>query len=63
MSGNVVAVCMKPPVWDRLPHFAYWLLPAAVGVPLTRWALVRNGALSGVVPDSPAATRRTETGE
>ena len=22
------------PVWDRLPHIVYWVLPAAVGVPL-----------------------------
>jgi len=22
------------PVWDRLPHIVYWLLPTAVGVPL-----------------------------
>jgi hypothetical protein len=22
------------PTWDRLPHVVYWLLPAAVGVPL-----------------------------
>jgi len=32
------------PVWDRLPHLLYWLLPAAVGIPLTGWALIRNGA-------------------
>jgi hypothetical protein len=31
------------PIWDRLPHPLYWLLPAAVGVPLTWRALVRNG--------------------
>jgi len=30
------------PLWDGLPHAAYWLLPAAVGVPLTRRALTRN---------------------
>jgi hypothetical protein len=33
------------PLWDRLPHLTYWLLPAAMGIPLTWWALVRNGAL------------------
>jgi hypothetical protein len=33
------------PLWDRLPHLAYWLVPAAVGVPLTWRALVRNGAI------------------
>jgi hypothetical protein len=33
------------PLWDRLPHLTYWLLPAAIGAPLTWWALRRNGAL------------------
>jgi hypothetical protein len=22
------------PLWDRLPHLTYWLLPTAIGVPL-----------------------------
>lgn len=48
------------PLWDRLPHLAYWLLPAAVGAPLTWWALKRNGALGDngtplARPGSPAA--------
>jgi hypothetical protein len=34
------------PVWDRLPHLSYWLVPAAVGIPLTWRALVRNRALA-----------------
>jgi hypothetical protein len=29
------------PLWDRLPHLSYWLLPTAVGVPLIRLALHR----------------------
>jgi len=29
------------PLWDRLPHWSSWVLPAAVGVPLTWWALRR----------------------
>jgi 4-amino-4-deoxy-L-arabinose transferase-like glycosyltransferase len=33
------------PLWDRLPHQLYWLLPAAVGIPLTGRALIRNGAI------------------
>jgi hypothetical protein len=33
------------PLWDRLPHLLYWLLPAAVAVPLTWRALIHNGAL------------------
>lgn len=31
------------PLWDRLPHIAYWLLPSVVGVPLIRQALRRFG--------------------
>jgi hypothetical protein len=32
------------PLWERLPHVTYWVLPAAVGIPLTLIALVRNRA-------------------
>lgn len=31
------------PVWRNLPHFAYWLSPALVGVPLIVRALARYG--------------------
>jgi len=34
------------PGWDRLPHVTYWVLPAAVGVPLCRWALARQHAVA-----------------
>jgi hypothetical protein len=27
------------PVWNRLPHLTYWLLPIAVGGPVILWAL------------------------
>ncbi|GDY33996.1 hypothetical protein [Gandjariella thermophila] len=30
------------PLWNRLPHAAYWLLPAAVGIPLLLRALHRH---------------------
>lgn len=30
------------PLWDRLPHAAYWFIPSAVGIPLTWWALRRS---------------------
>lgn len=54
MAGSYVALLTgfyvdngpQLPVWDRLPHLTYWLLPAAVGIPLTWRALTRNGALS-----------------
>ncbi|HEX5406412.1 MAG TPA: hypothetical protein VFX16_29405 [Pseudonocardiaceae bacterium] len=30
------------PLWDRLPHLTYWLLPALVGLPLLLRALQRD---------------------
>jgi hypothetical protein len=30
-----------PPLWDRLPHITYWLLPSLVGIPLVWLALRR----------------------
>jgi hypothetical protein len=33
------------PVWDRLPHLAYWTLPSLVGVPLILRALARRRLL------------------
>ena len=31
------------PLWNLLPHFLYWLLPAAIGTPLLLRALRRAG--------------------
>jgi hypothetical protein len=53
MAGSAVALFAgfyvdngpQLPLWDRLPHPLYWLLPIAVGLPLTWRALVRNGAV------------------
>jgi hypothetical protein len=53
MAGSYVALFTgfyvdngaQLPLWRELPHLLYWLLPAAVGVPLTWWALVRNRAV------------------
>lgn len=30
------------PIWKDLPHVAYWLIPAALGVPPIVWALLRH---------------------
>jgi hypothetical protein len=41
------------PLWDRLPHIVYWVLPAAVGIPLIWRALRRRpgiGQVSSVWP-------------
>ena len=40
------------PLWDRLPHLAYWLLPSMVGVPLILRAMARRRLLR-VRPASP----------
>jgi uncharacterized membrane protein len=29
------------PVWKNLPHFMYWLLPFAAGIPITMYAAVK----------------------
>ncbi|MFJ8550883.1 hypothetical protein [Streptomyces sp. NPDC093676] len=49
MGGSYVAMLTafyvdngsQLPLWDRLPTVAYWILPAAVGAPLT-WRAVRR---------------------
>jgi hypothetical protein len=54
MAGSYVALLTgfyvdngpQLPVWDRLPHILYWLLPTLFGGALTWWALRHNGALS-----------------
>lgn len=30
------------PIWRDLPHYAYWLIPLALGAPLLAWALLRH---------------------
>jgi hypothetical protein len=47
LTGFYVDNGPQLPVWDRLPHLAYWLLPAAVGVPLSVAALAHNRAWNG----------------
>jgi uncharacterized membrane protein len=54
LTGFYVDNGARLPVWERLPHLAYWLLPSAVALPLTLLALVRNGVLR---PRRPAARR------
>jgi len=53
MAGSYVALFTgfyvdngpQLPLWDRLPHLTYWFIPAAIGIPLTCWALKRNRAI------------------
>jgi hypothetical protein len=44
LTGFYVDNGQQLPLWDRLPHWMYWILPTAVGVPLIWWALRRFGA-------------------
>jgi hypothetical protein len=44
------------PVWNRLPHITYWLLPSIVGIPLIWLALHRFTR-----PDQVPRTVRTST--
>jgi hypothetical protein len=61
MGGSYIAVLTgfyvdngpQLPLWDRLPHWSYWVLPAAVGIPLIWRALRRFDA--GVSARPPAA--------
>jgi hypothetical protein len=41
LTGFYVDNGPQLPVWDRLAHWTYWVLPAAVGVPLIWLALHR----------------------
>lgn len=41
LTGFYVDNGPQLPLWDRLPHWTYWVLPAAVGIPLIWWALRR----------------------
>jgi hypothetical protein len=34
------------PIWNRLPHVAYWLLPVLIGAPLT-WNALRRAYVAG----------------
>jgi hypothetical protein len=42
LTGFYVDNGRQLPVWDRLPSWAFWVLPSAIGWPLTWWALRRN---------------------
>jgi hypothetical protein len=66
MTGFYVDNGARLPLWRLLPHWSYWLIPSAVGVPLIWWALRRYAAgissrpRAGEAPDaSPAPTDTT----
>jgi hypothetical protein len=53
MAGSYIALLTgfyvdngpQLPLWNRLPHWSFWLIPTAVGIPLTWRVLHRNRAL------------------
>jgi hypothetical protein len=48
LTGFYVDNGPQLPLWDRLPHLAYWVLPSAVGIPLILRALRRATARAAV---------------
>jgi hypothetical protein len=44
------------PLWRLLPHWAYWVLPAAIGLPILAWALLRHPLVRN--PAGPGAASR-----
>jgi hypothetical protein len=60
LTGFYVDNGSQLPVWDRLPHWTYWVLPTAIGAPLIWWALRRYSAGVSRRPrvTVPAAGRR-----
>jgi hypothetical protein len=59
LTGFYVDNGERLPLWNQLPHLAYWVIPTTVGIPLTWWALVRNGALSRSRPTASRPAGRT----
>src|SRR5256885_9406958 len=61
MAGSYIALLTgfyvdngpQLPLWNRLPHWSFWFIPAVVGIPLTWRAPPRHRALAGTTP--PAA--------
>ena len=45
------------PLWDRLPTIAFWLLPAAIGTPITIRAIRRARGRPGARSDPPAGPK------
>jgi hypothetical protein len=41
LTGFYVDNGPQLPLWDRLPHWTYWVIPAAIGVPLI-WSALRR---------------------
>jgi hypothetical protein len=51
------------PIWNRLPHATYWLLPSLVGIPLIWLALRRFHARDAAWPRQAGVTNQESTSE
>ena len=47
------------PLWDRLPHIAYWLLPSLAGIPLI-WIALRRFQQRPILNSQPAVDWRRQ---
>jgi hypothetical protein len=56
LTGFYVDNGPQLPLWDRLPHWTYWILPAAIGIPLIQRALRRFHAGLSTKPRATAST-------
>ncbi|WP_020525273.1 hypothetical protein [Catelliglobosispora koreensis] len=59
LTGFYVDNGPQLPLWKRLPHWAFWVLPAAVGIPLIWWALRRFKAGISTRPRASATGAAT----
>ncbi|HZM79427.1 MAG TPA: hypothetical protein VFC19_27165 [Candidatus Limnocylindrales bacterium] len=55
LTGFYVDNGPQIPLWDRLPHWMYWVLPAAIGIPLISLALRRFRSGVSTRPRSTAS--------
>lgn len=51
------------PLWDRLPTFAFWVLPSAVGAPLIIRAIRRRSREAGLSDRYPPASPECASGQ
>jgi hypothetical protein len=57
LTGFYVDNGPRLPLWDRLPTWAFWILPTVIGAPLIALALRRFSRSRG---DRPRATARCD---
>jgi hypothetical protein len=58
LTGFYVDNGPQLPIWKQLPHWTYWMIPAAIGIPLIRLALHR---FQTGISTRPPTTARSAT--